>query len=166
MVFGVLFRERLLYFYGSLLPKLCIGVWVDMGYYTTLTIYNVNTKYNNNALYKILINKKIIKIIYGTTSIPFYMIQHNLIIQSQYSIQCTVYTDNWVQCSFGQYIAWVRMKIVSYDKQHMCANGSALCLSPLMDWDTCYTQICIITFRDTCINRKYIANACNNTLLH
>ena len=39
---------------------------------------------------------------------PFYMINHNLILQSQYSIQCTVYTDKWVELSFNQYIAQVR----------------------------------------------------------
>ena len=46
---------------------------VDIGYCTTLRIYNVNTEYNN-LLYKIFIYTRLIKITYGTTSKPFYVI--------------------------------------------------------------------------------------------
>ena len=49
------------------------GITIDMGYCTILRIYNVHIEYNN-LLYKILINKRLLKITYGTNSVPFYMI--------------------------------------------------------------------------------------------
>ena len=52
---------------------LCQILTVDMSYCTALRIYNVHLEYNN-FLYKILINKRLITITYGTTSMPFYMI--------------------------------------------------------------------------------------------
>ena len=90
MVSGVSLHERFWSNFHCLLPQTSESDQiVDMGYCTTLRIYNVHQEYNN-LFYKILINKRVIKITYGTTSMPFYMILHNLIIQSQSSIQYTV----------------------------------------------------------------------------
>ena len=34
-------------------------------------LYNVHLEYNNNLLYKLLINKRLIKITHGTNSVPY-----------------------------------------------------------------------------------------------
>ena len=76
------FEKRSPPVYGSVHTIPVSAIRFDIGYYYTESVQcqdTVNIAYNNNLLYKILINKIIIKITYVTTSMP---ILHDLIVQS------------------------------------------------------------------------------------
>ena len=54
---------------------------------------------------------------------------------------------------------------------HLSIHGSAVLGACLLSLDTgelrhLLHSVMLHTFRNTCSNRKYIANACNNTFLH
>ena len=57
------------------------------------TLYNVNIVYNHNLIYKILINKSIIKITYVTTSMP--ILPEIVWLNNTVVIPCTVYIEHW-----------------------------------------------------------------------
>ena len=145
-----------------------------------LTLYNVqcqdnvNIVYNNNLLYKILINKSIIKITYVTISIP--ILPDIGWFNNTVVIQCTVYSVHWQLdtvwlCSVKPR---VQVKLVLYDTPHtcmppcFCGQASGCLLScVLQHWDTCETPVRFsYTFGNTCSNIEYVVHACNNTLLH
>ena len=121
-----------------------------------LTLYNVqcqdniNIVYNHNLIYKILINKSIIKTTYVTTSmtiLPAIVWFNNTVV-----IQCTVYivyTDNWIQCILAQYNQeWGRSLcfMIYHTRVCMppcfCGQASTCLLScVLQHLDTCGTPV-------------------------
>ena len=67
------FEKRSPLVYGSVHTIPLSAIRFDMGYYYTESVQcqdTVDVAYNNNLLYKILIDKRIIKITYVTTSMP------------------------------------------------------------------------------------------------
>ena len=94
---------------------------------TTLRIYYVNTKYNN-LLYKILMNKSYKDQLRNNIDAILYNIAK---FNNTVAIQYTVYTDKWVQYSFVQYTARVRLKAGSPDIRHTCIVLWFGCLPPV-----------------------------------
>ena len=67
------FEKRSPLVYGSVHTIPVSAIRLDMGYYYTESVQcqdTVNIAYNNNLLYKILMDKRVIKITYATTSMP------------------------------------------------------------------------------------------------
>ena len=133
----------------------------------------------NNLLYKILINKrtykdhlwKLIQCHIKLYCIIKYYI-HNTVYsiywQYVYTIQCcfTVYSIDHL-CTVVTYrvLSCLRFTLYIYVNTHVLCpvTGLYLHISVASMHDT---LLHIITFRNTCSNRKCIANVCNNTLLH
>ena len=103
---------------------------------------NVNIVYNNILLYKILINKSIIKITYVTTSIP--ILPDIVWFNNTVVIQCTVCSIHWqlVQYSFSAREACVIRYMTHKWNSGSCGQWLASYPSTLGHvWDACSVRL-------------------------